>query len=79
MRRREGGGRLDRRQEPIPPAWHRLDEARTFGIVVERRADLGDADVERPVEIDRRVAPDLAADAVAVHHFARAFASSRST
>ena len=64
-------GPLHRGDETVASAGQGLDEARGVGVVVEDRADLGDADVEGAVEVDGGLAPDLAAQTVAIHHLAR--------
>ena len=56
-RRCEGGNvRLDRRDEAVAPPGQRLDEARGFCDIAERRAEFPDGVVDALFEIDERVA-----------------------
>ena len=64
-------GLVHRGDEAVASAGQGLDEAGGVGVVVEDGADLGDADVEGAVEVDGGLAPDLAAQTVAIHQLAR--------
>jgi hypothetical protein len=63
---------LDRREEAIAAARKRLEVARRVRLVAERGADLLHAVVQPLLEIDERLAPDLALDLLAGHELARA-------
>ncbi|HET9765578.1 MAG TPA: hypothetical protein VFS60_01950 [Thermoanaerobaculia bacterium] len=64
--------RLGWNQQPVAPAWQRLDEARLGPVVAERRAHLPHGVGERLVDLDVLLGPQLGAQTVARHQLARA-------
>ena len=71
---RTGGGR----DKSITPLRHGFDEPWRIGGITERRANLGDAEVEAALEVDKRaVAPDLLPERVPRRCLPRAAPASR--